>query len=39
MKYDSILGTFDADVKVVDDTHISIDGAHRDCVQPRPCGS
>ena len=25
VKYDSILGTFDAEVKIVDDTHISID--------------
>ena len=26
IKYDSILGTFAADVKVVDDTHMSVDG-------------
>jgi len=26
LKYDSMLGTFDADVKVVDDTHMSVDG-------------
>jgi len=26
VKYDSILGTFDAEVKIVDDTHMSIDG-------------
>ena len=26
LKYDSILGTFSADVKVVDDTHISVNG-------------
>jgi len=26
VKYDSILGTFEADVAIVDDTHISIDG-------------
>jgi len=26
IKYDSICGTFAADVKIVDDTHISIDG-------------
>jgi glyceraldehyde-3-phosphate dehydrogenase (NADP+) (phosphorylating) len=26
LKYDSMLGTFKADVKIVDDTHISVDG-------------
>jgi glyceraldehyde-3-phosphate dehydrogenase (NADP+) (phosphorylating) len=26
VKYDSVLGTFEADVKIVDDTHMSIDG-------------
>merc|ERR1712205_59332 len=26
VKYDSVLGTFEADVKIIDDTHISIDG-------------
>ena len=26
LKYDSMLGTFKADVRVVDDTHISVDG-------------
>ncbi|EFJ43593.1 hypothetical protein VOLCADRAFT_76662 [Volvox carteri f. nagariensis] len=26
LKYDSTLGTFDADVKIVDDSHISVDG-------------
>mmetsp|Transcript_24579 Transcript_24579/g.84057 ORF Transcript_24579/g.84057 Transcript_24579/m.84057 type:complete len:373 (+) Transcript_24579:64-1182(+) len=26
LKYDSILGTFDANVAIVDDTHISVDG-------------
>lgn len=26
LKYDSMLGTFEADVKIVDDTHISVDG-------------
>ena len=26
LKYDSILGTFSADVKVVDDSHISVNG-------------
>ena len=35
MKYDSILGTFDADVKVVDDTHISIDGKPIEIVSNR----
>merc|ERR1712216_920580 len=27
VKYDSVLGTFEADVKIIDDTHISIDGS------------
>ena len=35
MKYDSILGTFDADVKVVDDTHIFIDGKPIEIVSNR----
>jgi glyceraldehyde-3-phosphate dehydrogenase (NADP+) (phosphorylating) len=35
VKYDSILGTFDADVKVVDDTHISIDGKSIEIVSNR----
>ena len=35
MKYDSILGTFDADVKIEDDTHISIDGKVIEIVSSR----
>ena len=35
VKYDSILGTFDADVKIVDDTHISIDGKVIEIVSSR----
>ena len=35
MKYDSILGTFDADVAIVDDTHISIDGKSIEIVSNR----
>jgi len=35
VKYDSILGTFDADVKIVDDTHISIDGKSIEIVSNR----
>merc|ERR1719359_70118 len=26
LKYDSMLGTFDADIQIVDDTHISVNG-------------
>lgn len=26
LKYDSTMGTFDADVQIVDDDHISVDG-------------
>merc|ERR1712127_550937 len=35
VKYDSILGTFDADVAIVDDTHISIDGKSIEIVSNR----
>merc|ERR1711990_8552 len=35
VKYDSILGTFDADVKIVDDTHMSIDGKSIEIVSSR----
>ena len=37
LKYDSILGTFDADVKVIDDATISVNGKTiKVCVRPRP---
>ena len=35
VKYDSVLGTFEADVKIVDDTHISIDGKKIEIVSNR----
>ena len=35
IKYDSILGTFDAEVKIVDDTHMSIDGKSIEIVSSR----
>lgn len=35
VKYDSILGTFDAEVKIVDDTHMSIDGKSIEIVSSR----
>merc|ERR1711966_327426 len=35
VKYDSMLGTFDADVKIVDDTHISLDGKSIEIVSNR----
>mmetsp|Transcript_148849 Transcript_148849/g.361400 ORF Transcript_148849/g.361400 Transcript_148849/m.361400 type:complete len:381 (-) Transcript_148849:147-1289(-) len=35
VKYDSILGTFQADVKIVDDTHMSIDGKSIQIVSSR----
>jgi hypothetical protein len=35
LKYDSILGTFDADVKVVDDSTISVDGKNIKIVSSR----
>jgi len=35
VKYDSVLGTFEADVKVIDDTHISIDGKSIEIVSSR----
>ena len=35
VKYDSILGTFDAEVKIVDDNHISIDGKSIEIVSSR----
>ena len=35
VKYDSVLGTFEADVKIVDDTHISIDGKSIQIVSSR----
>jgi len=35
LKYDSILGTFDAEVKIVDDTHISVDGKSIQIVSSR----
>jgi glyceraldehyde-3-phosphate dehydrogenase (NADP+) (phosphorylating) len=35
VKYDSVLGTFEADVKVIDDTHISIDGKKIEIVSSR----
>ena len=35
MKYDSILGTFDAEVAIIDDTHISIDGKSIEIVSNR----
>ena len=35
VKYDSVLGTFEADVKIVDDTHISIDGKVIEIVSSR----
>jgi len=35
IKYDSILGTFDADVKIEDDTHISLDGKSIEIVSNR----
>ena len=35
VKYDSVLGTFEADVKIVDDTHISIDGKKIEIVSSR----
>merc|ERR1711966_263376 len=35
VKYDSMLGTFDADVKIVDDTHISLDGESIEIVSNR----
>ncbi len=35
LKYDSTLGTFSADVKIVDDTHISVNGKSiQVCVGP-----
>merc|ERR1711966_636040 len=35
VKYDSVLGTFEADVKIVDDTHMSIDGKSIQIVSSR----
>uniref|UniRef100_A0A7S0PK13 Glyceraldehyde-3-phosphate dehydrogenase n=2 Tax=Eukaryota TaxID=2759 RepID=A0A7S0PK13_MICPS len=35
VKYDSILGTFNADVKIVDDNHISVDGKSIEIVSSR----
>merc|ERR1712216_721409 len=35
VKYDSVLGTFEADVKIIDDTHISIDGKSIEIVSSR----
>ena len=35
VKYDSVLGTFEADVQIVDDTHISIDGKKIEVVSNR----
>ena len=35
VKYDSILGTFDAEVAIIDDTHISIDGKSIEIVSNR----
>lgn len=35
LKYDSMLGTFEADVKIVDDTHISVDGKVIEIVSSR----
>jgi len=35
VKYDSILGTFKADVKIIDDTHMSIDGKSIQIVSSR----
>mmetsp|Transcript_9501 Transcript_9501/g.29766 ORF Transcript_9501/g.29766 Transcript_9501/m.29766 type:complete len:389 (-) Transcript_9501:71-1237(-) len=35
LKYDSTLGTFDADVAIVDDTHISVDGKVIEVVSAR----
>jgi glyceraldehyde-3-phosphate dehydrogenase (NADP+) (phosphorylating) len=35
LKYDSILGTFDADIKVVDDSTISVDGKNIQIVSSR----
>jgi len=35
VKYDSILGTFDAEVAIIDDTHISIDGKSIELVSNR----
>merc|ERR1712070_1361393 len=35
VKYDSVLGTFEADVQIVDDTHISVDGKKIEIVSSR----
>lgn len=35
LKYDSILGTFSADVKVIDDSHISVNGKSIQVVSAR----
>ena len=35
VKYDSVLGTFDADVQIIDDTHIGIDGKSIQIVSSR----